>query len=194
MRFIRGPAAGALFLLAGCTAETPPLAAPAPPPDPKTQMAALERRIFELVEDERHKLNPVARPLALDLELVGVAREKSADMAAKSYVAHAAPDGETTATIIMDKDAAFQGLLGENIASQPFLPTYGVDVEAFAQRIVQTWTTSSQHRDNLAYPPYDRTGVGAAVSRDTIYVTELFASSLGLTPPSGLRRPSPHVR
>jgi uncharacterized protein YkwD len=157
-------------------------------------MSVLERRIFELVGDERHKLNPAAPILALDSELVGVAREKSADMAAKTYVAHAAPDGETTATIIMDKDAAFQGLLGENIATQPFLKVYGVDVEIFAHRIVHTWVASSPHRDNLAYSSYDRTGVGAAVNGNTIYVTELFASSLGLTPPAEPPRPQPRWR
>ena len=29
----------------------------------------------------------------------------------------------------MEKDADFQGLLGENMAAQPFFPQYGVDVE-----------------------------------------------------------------
>jgi hypothetical protein len=33
-----------------------------------------------------------------------------------------------------------------------------------------------------AFAAYDKTGVGAAVSGDTIYVTELFATDLGLPP------------
>ncbi|HEY1961507.1 MAG TPA: CAP domain-containing protein, partial [Rhizomicrobium sp.] len=86
-------------------------------------------------------------------------------------------------TIIMDKDASFQGLLGESIAAQPFFPKYGVDVEVFAHRVVDVWLASPKHRDNLADPAFDRTGVGAAASGDTVYVTELFATDLGLPPP-----------
>ncbi len=105
-------------------------------------MAALEERIFEMVQDERHKIDPAAKTLSLDSELVGVARERSADMAAKNYFAHAAPNGETSASIIMDKDADFQGLLGENMAAQHYTPALGVDVESFARRFVDTWLAS----------------------------------------------------
>ncbi len=143
-------------------------------------MPALENRIFELVQEERHKIDPSAKALALDSQLVGIARIKSDDMAARNYLAHNAPDGQTAASIIMDKDASFQGLLGENIAAQHYLKDYGIDVETFAHRFVETWLASQSHRENLAYPVYDRTGVGAAVSGDTVYVTELFATDLGL--------------
>jgi uncharacterized protein YkwD len=141
-------------------------------------MPALERRIYELVDEDRHRLQPDAASLALDSELVGVAREKSADMATRNLAAHRAPDGHTTADIIMQKDAAFQGLLGENIAVQPFVPGYGIDVDVIAHRIVETWLASAPHRNNLADPAYNRTGVGAAATNDTIYVTELFAADL----------------
>ena len=141
-------------------------------------MPALERRVYELVDEERHRLKPAAAPLALDSELVGVARKKSADMAARGYAAHRAPDGQTTADLIMAKDAQFQGVLGENIAVQPFVPGYAVDVDAAAHRIVETWLASAPHRDNLADPAYTRTGIGAAATVNTIYITELFAGSL----------------
>jgi uncharacterized protein YkwD len=170
-----------LLLCAGC-ATTPPHAL-APPPDPRTQMAALENRIFELIQDERQKIDPKAKPLALDSELVGVARQKSLDMANRNYMAHLSPDGSSSASIIMDHDAAFQGLLGENIAAEHYLKDYGVDVETFARRFVDLWLASPVHRDNLSFPAYDRTGVGAAVNGDTVYVTELFATDMGLPPP-----------
>jgi uncharacterized protein YkwD len=168
-------------VLCACAAQQPARVAMQAPPDPKTLMPALENRIFELVDDERHKLDPAAKPLALDSELVGVARQKSADMAARKYFAHLSPDGRTAATLIMENDAGFYGLLGENLAAQPYLPKYGVDVETFARRLVDTWLASQSHRENLADPAYVRTGVGAAVNGDTVYVTELFAndSSLG---------------
>jgi len=153
-----------------------------PPVDPHTQMAELEQRIFQLVQDERHKIDPNAKMLSLDAELISVARAHSEDMAAKNYFAHKSPTGESSADIIMDKDDKWQGLLGENLAAQHFNVGYDVDVEVFAHRFVDSWVASPSHKDNLAFAAYDKTGVGAAVSGDTIYVTELFATDLGLPP------------
>ena len=144
-------------------------------------MTALEHRIFEIVQDERQKINPDARLLALDSELVGIARERSADMAENNYMAHASPEGVTSASLIMDQDQDFQGLLGENLAAQTFSPSRGVDVDVFAHRFVDTWLASPAHKDNLLYIAYDRTGVGASVSEDTVYVTLLLATDLGLS-------------
>jgi len=177
-----------LLVCAGCAGQQQAAVAP-PPPDPQTQMAALEQRIFDLVQDERHEIDPKAKVLALDSELIGVARERSADMAAKNYFAHASPDGQTSATIIMDKDADFQGILGENLAAQHYLKAQGVDVDVFARRFVDTWLASQSHKDNLAFAGYDRSGVGAAVNGDTIYVTQLFATDLGLPKPAPASRP-----
>ena len=84
----------------------------------------------------------------------------------------------------MAQDEKFQGLLGENLAAEHYLKQYGIDVGVFAQRFVDLWMDSPPHRDNLAWPQYDRAGVGAAVNGDTVYVAFLFASDLGLTPPA----------
>jgi uncharacterized protein YkwD len=178
-------AIGMLAALAGCASLNAPFstAPPPPPPDPHTQMTALETRIFQLIQQARHRIDPNARPLTLDPELVGVARQRSRDMAAKNYMAHTAPDGQTSASIIMDEDAKFQGLLGENIAAEHYLKAYGVNVDVFAKRFVDTWLASPSHRENLAYAPYNRSGVGAAVNGDTVYVTQLFATDMGLPPP-----------
>ena len=181
----------AALLLTGCaaveTVKTPvaPAAAyvpPPPPPDPKTQMAELETRLSVLVDDARHRLNPKARPLTLDSELVKIARARAADMAEKNYLAHAAPNGDTSASLLMKDDAKWQGLLGENLAAQHYAKENGVDADAFAARFLDEWMKSQPHRENLAYPAYDRTGVGAAVNGDTVYVTQLFASDMGLKP------------
>ena len=150
------------------------------PPDPKTQMAALETRIAALTEEQRLKIDPGAKQLTLDPELARIARERAADMAAKNYLAHAAPNGDTAATLLMAEDAKFQGLLGENLAAQHYVEQSGVDVEQFAQRFLDEWMKSQPHRENLAFADYDRTGVGAAVNGDTVYVAQLFASDLGV--------------
>jgi len=103
-------------------------------------------------------------------------------MAAKHYFAHVAPNGDTSASILMAEDARFQGLLGENMAAQHYRVELGVDVDQFARNFVDIWLKSPMHKDNLAYGEYDRTGVGAAVDGDTVYVTQLFATDLGLGP------------
>ena len=145
-------------------------------------MPALARRIAALVEEERLKLDPGAKALAIDPELTKIAETRARDMAEKNYLAHTAPNGDTSASLLMADDATWQGLLGENLAAQHYLKASGVDVEVFAQRFLDEWVKSDPHRENLAYPVYDRTGVGAAVNGDTVYVAELFASDLGLKP------------
>jgi uncharacterized protein YkwD len=168
-----------LLLLAGCASmeQTVPAA-----PDPQVQMAPLALRIAILVEEQRLKLDPKAKALAIDPELTKIAEMRARDMATKNYLAHAAPNGETSATLLMADDAKWQGLLGENLAAQHYVKESGVDANAFAARFLDEWMKSDPHRENLAYPAYDRTGVGAAVNGDTVYVTQLFASDMGLRP------------
>ncbi len=167
----------AVLLLAGC--ETLPEAPPGPP-DPKTQMAALETRISILTEEQRIKLDPNAKRLAIDSELADIARQKANDMAQKDYLAHAAPNGDTSASLLMKQNAKWQGLLGENLAAQHYVRQSGVDVNAFAARFLEEWMKSQPHRDNLTFAAYDRTGVGAAINGDTVYVAQLFATDMGL--------------
>jgi uncharacterized protein YkwD len=169
-----------LLLLAGCASREPT----EQPPDPQAQMAALATRIAVLVEEQRLKLDPGAKSLAIDPELTKIAQARAHDMAAKNYLAHAAPNGDTSASLLMADDAKWQGLLGENLAAQHYVKESGVDVDAFAARFLDEWMKSDPHRDNLAYPAYDRTGVGAAVNGDTVYVAQLFASDMGLRPPA----------
>jgi uncharacterized protein YkwD len=183
--------AAALLGLAGCDSMDMGVGKPAPvatvpappPPDPKTEMAGLETRIVILIEEQREKLDPKAHTLAIDPELSRIARARAEDMAAKNYLAHAAPNGDTSASLLMAGDAKWQGLLGENLAAQHYVKESGVDIDQFAKRFLDEWMKSQPHRDNLAFPQYDRTGVGAAVNGDTVYVAQLFASDLGLPPP-----------
>ncbi len=169
-------AVGALLglALAGCAELFGPSI-----PDPASQMPALESRIFALVAEERAKADPKARKLVWDAELGTIARQRSTEMARTNSFAGGG-DPHVSATMLMNQDAKFQGLVGENVAAQHFLPDQGIDVEAFAKRFVDGWTSSKPHLDNLSFADYDRTGVGAAVNKDTVYVTQLFTTDLGL--------------
>jgi len=169
-----------LLLCAGC-ASIEQLVRPAPP-DPKSLMPALELRIAVLIADERSRIVPDAKILVIDPELGLIARRRAVDMAAKNYFAHTAPNGDTSASLLMAQDRRFQGLLGENMAAQHYNAASGIDIEAFARRFVATWLASASHKENLAFPDYNRTGVGAAVNADTVYVTQLFSTDLGLGP------------
>lgn len=173
----------ALLVLAACATAPKSTVPAAPPPDPHTAMPALETRIAVLVEETRHKLDPAAKPLAIDPELSKVARARAADMAAKKYLAHAGPDGATSASLLMQDDAKWQGLLGENLAAQHYTPQVGVPVNEFASRFLDEWLKSPPHRDNMAFARYDHAGVGAAVNGDTVYVALLFSTDMGLPPP-----------
>jgi len=161
-------------------------------PDPAAQMPALETHIFDLVQDQRRKLDPKSATLALDPELVAIARRRSAEMA-KSNSFTGSGDPHASATMLMAADAKFQGLVGENVAAQHFDRQTGVDANAFAQRFVDGWLASQPHKDNLSFADYNRTGVGAAVNGDTIYVTQLFSTDLGMGS-QGASAPPPQVK
>jgi uncharacterized protein YkwD len=176
----------ALFLLTAvvlgaCTSLDAVAPSPAMP-DPKTQMGALETRIAILVEEQRHRLDPKAKSLAIDPELSKIARARAGDMAAKNYLAHAAPNGDTSASLLMAQDEQWQGLLGENLAAQHYTKLGGVTVNEFAQRFLDEWLKSPPHRDNMVFASYDHAGVGAAVNGDTVYVAVLFSTDMGLKP------------
>lgn len=170
----------ALLAVAACTTTPAERATEIPS---AMQMAALEARILELILEERARIDADAKHLATDPVLVAAARHHSRDMAEKGYFEHKGPDGQSTASYILANDATFRGLLGENIASQNYAPGAGIDVEAFAKRFVESWIESPPHRQNLAFKLYDRTGIGVAASANAIFVTQLFATDLGIPLP-----------
>jgi Uncharacterized protein with SCP/PR1 domains len=148
-------------------------------PDPATQMPLLEKRIVELVAAERARTAPQAKIMLVAPELTAIARKRSAEMA-RTNSFNAGDDPHTSATMLMNADEKFQGLVGENVAAQHYIAKEGIDVDAFAKRFVEGWTQSKPHLENLSFPDYDRTGVGAAFNADTVYVAQLFTTDLGL--------------
>jgi len=113
------------------------------------------------------KLNPV---------LVEAAQQKGADMMAKNYWAHTAPDGKTPWYFF--KNANYQYLYaGENLA-RDFIDSPSV---------VSAWMNSPTHKDNILSSRYQE--IGIAVIQDTfqgnesVLVVQLFGTQIPGTAP-----------
>jgi uncharacterized protein YkwD len=75
-------------------------------------------------------------------------------------------------------DPGFQGALGENIAAHKFAPGAGFDPESFARLIVNAWLNSPGHKKTMLSPMFRDTGIGVAISKDEVFVTQLFAGPI----------------
>jgi uncharacterized protein YkwD len=155
------------------------------PPAPSSvgmQVEALKLRLFILVEEQRHKLNAEARPLALDPELSSAAQVHSDDMAKKRSFDVMNPNGNPAVNTLL-ADPKFRGFVAENSAAQYFTPAAGINPDMVAQGFLDIWLNSPSHKSNLSFARFDRTGIGIAVSGNMIYAAEVFATDLGLPEP-----------
>lgn len=135
-----------------------------------------------LVEAEREHLNNGAKPLIVDPELMRAAQIHSDDMAMKNSFDVGNPNGNAAVNALL-ANPKFRGFVGENSAAQYFTPGVPIDPQIYASGFLKIWEESADHRMNLDYPGFDRTGIGLAVSGNTIYAAELFATDLGLPEP-----------
>lgn len=168
------------FLVAGCAARPMPMSIS--PVSLDSQLSAVKERLFVLVEAEREHLNNGAKPLIVDPELMRAAQIHSDDMAMKNSFDVGNPNGNAAVNALL-ANPKFRGFVGENSAAQYFTPGVPIDPQAFASGFLKIWEDSPDHRMNLAFPGFDRTGIGLAVSGNTIYAAELFATDLGLPEP-----------
>lgn len=168
------------IVVAGCAAR--PVPTPIPPVSLDSQLSAVKERLFVLVEAERERLNNGAKPLILDPELMRAAQIHSDDMAMKNSFDVGNPKGNVAVNALLT-DPKFRGFVGENSAAQYFTPGVPIDPQVFASGFLKIWQDSPDHRMNLAFPGFDRTGIGLAISGNTIYAAELFATDLGLPEP-----------
>jgi uncharacterized protein YkwD len=103
-------------------------------------------------------------PLAVDPRLTAAARAHSADMVARAFYAHTAPDGSRPG----DRAAAAGSTLraiGENIACGQRSPA----------DVVEGWMNSPGHRANILKPDFTHIGIGfAGGGRAGTYWTQMF--------------------
>src|SRR5437588_267298 len=115
------------------------VAAPRPRPE-------LEARMLELVNGER--IAAGLRPLAVDPELLQVARQHSTDMFARGYFAHVTPEGHDPFERMREANVRFL-TAGDNLALAPTL------------QIAHTGLMNSPgHRANILQRDFGRVGIG----------------------------------
>jgi uncharacterized protein YkwD len=171
-----------VVVLAFCLAACASAPAPKDPPPLSAQVSALKERLFVLVEAERHRASADAKPLILDPELMKAAQSHSDDMASKRSFDTGNPNGNLAVNILLT-DPKFRGYVGEISAAQYFTPANGLDPDTYARGFLDIWLKSPDHRMNLVYGGFDKTGIGISVNGDTIYAAEVFATDLGLPEP-----------
>ncbi len=109
-------------------------------------------------------------PLSLNSELSQAAAGKAADMFAKDYWAHIAPDGTTPWDFI--KGAGYNYIYaGENLARGYTTP----------DAVVNAWMASPSHRENMLSPKYNDVGfaveTGNLTGENTVLIVEMFGST-----------------
>ena len=104
-------------------------------------------KLFDLSNKEREKQS--LQPLQYNKELAEAAQKKAADMFAKDYWAHFAPDGTTPWSFILSSGYQYE-YAGENLAKN-FL---------FSQGVVDAWMNSPTHKENILRKDYTEVGYG----------------------------------
>jgi uncharacterized protein YkwD len=159
---------------------------------PEIRISSLERRVHDLINQERRDDKLTA--LAFDERLSTIARSHSQDMAARHFFSHTNPDGQdatargTLAGFRCRKQIArntFKEGLGENLFQDNLYSRIRISgnersfdwntPEEIAAHSLKGWMNSPPHRRNILESTYGQTGIGIAVSDDDkVYITQLF--------------------
>jgi len=130
----------------------------------------LEQRLFELTNTQR--LFQRVRPLVEVDALSHAARRHSEDMLRRRFFAHINPDRQTAADRIkaaLNRDVSMSA---ENL----WMRTGAVvSAEKIVEEAVAQLMNSRPHRSNILNSRYTHVGVGVAVTRSEVRVTQLFA-------------------
>ena len=129
-----------------------------------------EQRLFELTNTQRlfHRV----RPLVEVNELSQAARRHSEDMLRRRFFAHTNPDRKTAADRIKAVLKRELTASAENL----WMRTGAVkSADKIVEEAVAQLMDSRPHRSNILNERYTHTGVGVAVTRYEIRMTQLFA-------------------
>jgi uncharacterized protein YkwD len=150
---IAGVAAVALVPRGHETAKSPCGAVDVPPATAGADLAG--RATLCLINDERAKHG--LEPLASNALLAQAAQAHSADMVARRFFEHAAPDGRT----VQDRIRA-TGFAGGRAASTGENIAWGSGAKSTPAAVVAKWMASPPHRADILRPAFREIGVGIA--------------------------------
>lgn len=141
-----------------------------------SHLPEVEKRIFELTNEERSRAHPLLHALQPEPGLDATARAQSDDMLQRGFFDHVNPDGEAPEDRVAIHHRRLVGLVGENIWEGKGFSTK--DAAALASLIVRSWMNSRGHRENILRPESTHLGVGLSVVGDEIRATQNFATIL----------------
>ncbi len=135
-------------------------------PSRKEDLLSLERKLFELINEERQ--NRDLPLLSFSQDLSQLARAHSKDMASRGGISHSSTDGRSYRDRVVNEGYYFIAL-GENVAfSNGFQPGL----------IHKKLMKSPGHRENILDPNFDEVGIGAVVKKNKGYfITQDFRRS-----------------
>ena len=159
-------------------------------PQPTIHVSSLEKRIHNLINEERKK-NGLSQ-LEWDDALAAVARNYSRDMAKRNFFDHYSPEGQDF--LKRYQQAGYQCAVridrtihmgGENIALNHLYDSVTtINGQAFydwnsqekiAGTTVQGWMKSPGHRKNILTPYFKHEGIGVFITSDgKVYITQNF--------------------
>jgi uncharacterized protein YkwD len=136
-------------------------------PEETAGLSDQEAAILKLVNAQR--IAAGLQPLKFSARAAVVARGHSIDMAMRHYLSHVSPEGTGPAERLHGESIAFAAV-GENIYADDYR-----EFEHLAERAIQRWSNSSEHRAAMLSDKFTETGVGIAHSNDgKTYVTQDF--------------------
>lgn len=123
--------------------------------------------VVRLTNDKRVQAG--LAPLTVNPELVAAAKSKGADMIARDYWAHVAPDGTEPWKFISDAGYKYR-YAGENLARD----------FSTASSAVEAWMASPSHKENLLSPKYKEIGIavveGDLAGTDATIIVQMFGT------------------
>jgi uncharacterized protein YkwD len=184
--------AAALVLLVSCAGTRPEgaITVPAQKGKPHITVSELEKRIHQLINEERQKHGLSA--LEWNGVLSKIARKHSSDMAKRNYFSHNSPEGHdflyrykqegyscslaVDERIYLGAENIFQNNLYDRIEYVNDVPYYEWrSREKIAETTVQGWMNSPGHRKNILTPHWKTEGIGVVISPDDkVYITQNF--------------------
>lgn len=184
-----------LLLATGCKSADPesssPPSAPSTPPA-SSQLPAIDEhaatgvhrvRLGDAVvtRTNRVRLSRDRHRLKTDTTLARIACRHNQDMLSHGYLGHEDTDGQLPPDRGGREHRRLIGTMGENVyeTDSPPQETSRDGRDRWAERVVDAWTDSRGHRENLLRPQFTHVGVCVTKERGRVKATQLLASAWG---------------